>query len=160
MCGCHLRNLVTRNRLLTCQSGDVAFKKLRNMSTRFYLGRDGAEMDSESFLGKIAEHVSKRDGKKKLVMFGENHQDPSAQKLELDILEKISSMSPVVLSLEFYDREQQTLLDEYLAGFVDGDAFARDSGGPQSCQGLVDFCKTSRIPVVAANCPRRYSKLV
>ena len=97
-------------------------------------------------------------------------QDPTAHHLELKILEKVFSMSQnenlkFGFSLEFYDRGSQPILDEYLSGFLDYDIFLNEvgNGAPgnhEDYKPLLQFCKHSKVPVIAANCPRRYSKLV
>lgn len=102
----------------------------------------------------------------RMVMMGENHQDPLAHQIELEVLRRLSENDAGVrvgLSLEFWDRESQVVLDEYLAGLVPLDTFLRDSRPPSnhsSYYPLLELCRQSNLPVVAANCPRRYSRLV
>jgi uncharacterized iron-regulated protein len=96
-------------------------------------------------------------------------QDPSAHHLQLKILEKVFSASQkqnlkIGFSLEFYDRGSQTILNEYLSGFLDYDAFVYEVGNAapgnhDDYKPLLEFCKQSKLPVIAANCPRRYSKM-
>ncbi len=48
------------------------------------------------------------------------------------------------------------------AGFVDLETFLGDSRPPSNhsdYQPLIDYCKANSLPVVAANCPRRYSRM-
>jgi uncharacterized iron-regulated protein len=66
----------------------------------------------------------------------------------------------VVLTLEMFERDVQYILDEYLADLITEDQFKR-SARPwprydRDYRPLVEFAKTHRIPVVAANAPRRY----
>ena len=51
-------------------------------------------------------------------VLGENHSDPSSHILELEILKRVADLRPgeTALSLEFYDRSAQSVLDEYLLG--------------------------------------------
>jgi uncharacterized iron-regulated protein len=96
-------------------------------------------------------------------MLGENHEDKEAHKLELDILTKISTTREhrTGLSLEFYDRECQSVLEEYLGGLVDLDTFLGDARPPANYsdyQPLIDYCKEKGLPAVASNCPRRYTR--
>jgi len=99
-----------------------------------------------------------------VVLLGENHSDPAAHAIELELLKSLHRGSnDLALSLEFYDREAQCVLDEYTTGFVDKETFLRDSRPPGNLadyQPLIDFCAGSRISVVAANCPRRYTRMV
>ena len=86
-------------------------------------------MSLESFLGRIADHSASASSRRKVVLLGENHDDPAAHKLEEVVLERLHQRLPapapkeedegrgsLALSLEFYDREAQTVLDEYLQG--------------------------------------------
>ena len=106
-----------------------------------------------------------------MVLFGENHRDPEAHSVELATFEKLHSTLAdnegrqlhLALSLEFYDREAQTVLDEFLLGFVDQDVFIRDSRPPANWsdyQPLLDFCVRHNLKALSSNCPRRYSRLV
>ncbi len=85
-------------------------------------------MSLESFLGRIADHSASASSSRKVVLLGENHDDPAAHKLEEVVLERLhlrlaapapkedEGRGSLALSLEFYDREAQTVLDEYLQG--------------------------------------------
>lgn len=93
----------------------------RTMSTHFYSGNDGRKLDHEHFMNRVGQHCAQ--DKKCLVLVGENHADQSAHSLELGILERVHSAmksfdtsNSLALSLEFYDREAQTVLNEYLKG--------------------------------------------
>jgi len=140
--------------------------RFENMSTSghsfqppgFFLG-SGQPISKSVFYEKIA------GTKASVIMVGENHEDPLAHALELEILKKFksSSSTSLGLSLEFYDREAQTVLDEFLEGLVPLDTFLSDSRPPanhEDYQPLLDLCKAEHLPVLAANCPRRYTRMV
>lgn len=104
---------------------------------------------------------------KRLLLLGENHMDPEAHNLELDILKAVHSEikgdRKLALSLEFYDRQAQPVMNEYLRGFVNEETFLSDSNAPGNAsdyQPLINYCKEFNLPVIAANCPRRYTSLV
>ena len=134
---------------------------LRNMSTSprettYFLG-SGIKIDKEDFLNRIAA------SKAGVIMLGENHEDKEAHKLELDILKKITTTreNRTGLSLEFYDRESQSVMNEYLGGLVDLDTFlgdARPPGNYEDYQPLLEYCKEKNLPALASNCPRRYTR--
>jgi len=136
---------------------------LRNMSTSprettYFLG-SGIKIDKEDFLNRIAA------SKAGVIMLGENHEDKEAHKLELDILKKITTTreNRTGLSLEFYDRESQSVMNEYLGGLVDLDTFlgdARPPGNYEDYQPLLEYCKEKNLPALASNCPRRYTRMV
>jgi len=143
------------------------------------LNRNFRKMSSEAmpfkppgfFLGS-GETISKSEfyerivaSKAEVIMIGENHEDPLAHAFELEIVKKVKSVtgSDVGLSLEFYDREAQTVMDEFLADLVPLDTFLQDSKPPANhadYQPLLDLCKAEHLPVIAANCPRRYTRMV
>ena len=120
---------------------------------------------------KFVQKIGTPVAQKGVLFIGENHQDPTAHQLELKLLKKVFDMSKnnekikFGFSLEFYNRETQPVLDEFLAGFLDYETFVEEAGtgapgNHEDYKPLLEFCRLSGIPVIAANCPRRYSKLV
>ena len=85
----------------------------------------------------------------RVIFIGENHGDDAAHALELEILRELQEsldqrQQPLALSLEFYDRESQTVMNEYLKGVASLDTFLSDSKPPANhsdYQPLIDFCK-------------------
>jgi uncharacterized iron-regulated protein len=71
---------------------------------------------------------------------------------------------PVALSLEFFERDVQLPLDEYLAGIISESSFRAASRPWPRYQSdyrpLIEFAKEQKIPVIAANAPRRYISMV
>jgi len=123
----------------------------------FFLG-SGEAISKSDFYNKI------ETSKAPVILIGENHEDALAHAFELEILKKLNiAEQNVGLSLEFYDRESQTVLDEYLANLIPLDTFLSDSkppGNHADYQPLLDHCKAVHLPVIAANCPRRYTRMV
>jgi len=146
----------------------------RNMSDsrqlRFYDGRTGSEFnDQESAFNFVKAFADKAhaDGKKSVVFVGENHEDPGAHKIELDLAKKLlcqeNGSTGRNLSLEFYERDIQPVMDEYLSGSIDYQTFLHDSRPPanhEDYKPLLEFCKGAGVPVVASNCARRYTRIV
>ncbi len=99
-----------------------------------------------------------------VVFVGEEHNDPVAHHLQARLLEaafqEYGAVRPVALSLEMFQRDVQGILDEYLAGLITEKHFKADSRPWQNYQAdyrpLVEYARTHRLPVVAANAPRRY----
>lgn len=179
--------LVTLANLLKVKPGTSSRKALFKMASSgranlpaasFYFGATGQKMPGgrDEFLQELSQNVrrsretrtAEREAKKSLVLLGENHQDAAAHRLELEVLQRLwRDLEPtgdrLALSLEFYERDVQPVLNEYLGGHADLDTFLNDSRPPGNYadyQPLIDFCKESRIPVVASNCPRRYTRTV
>lgn len=114
-------------------------------------------------------------GRHDVVFVGETHDDPTAHALEAELLERAHARygapasadapaRPVALSLEFFERDVQLVVDEYLAGLITEDAF-RDDARPWPRYGtdyrpLVEFAKGNGLTVIAANAPRRYANRV
>jgi uncharacterized iron-regulated protein len=108
-----------------------------------------------------------------VVFIGESHDDPGAHALQRDLLQAAharygtdtaAEKRQVVLSLEMFERDVQLVLDEYLAGLIPETQFLACSRPWNNYQSdyrpLVEFARAQRLPVVAANPPRRYVNLV
>ncbi|MEE8572608.1 MAG: ChaN family lipoprotein, partial [Gemmatimonadota bacterium] len=71
---------------------------------------------------------------------------------------------PVALSLEFFQRDSQPILDEYLAGLITEKSFRNDSRPwpryETDYRSLIEFSKENGLSVIAANSPRRYATRV
>ncbi len=99
------------------------------------------------------------------VLVGENHGHPlglaSAAALWDDILAKAPQAQ---LAMEFFERDEQTALDDYFTGVTDEAAFrkaaARSDGNyPPGHRMMVEAAKARKRPVIAANAPRRYVRI-
>ena len=65
-----------------------------------------------------------------VVFVGETHDDPTGHMLEGELLRRAHeayASRGVVLSLEFFERDIQPVVDEYLAGLITESAFRWDS---------------------------------
>lgn len=124
---------------------------------------NGTPLNKMTFFEKLKSRIQTKP--KNVILLGENHSDPSSHVLELEILQKAAELKPgeTALSLEFFDRSAQAVLDEYLLDFIDYDTFLDHSHPPanhQDYRPLIDFCKANKLPVIAANCSRRHSRLM
>ncbi len=114
-------------------------------------------------------------GRHQVVFIGESHDDPTGHKLEAELLERVyaahgptegsgDAARPIALSLEFFQRDVQPVLDEYLAGLITESAFRADSRPwpryETDYRALIEFAKEHGLPVIAANAPRRYASRV
>lgn len=128
----------------------------------FFQG-NGQPLNKTTFMQNLESAI--RNKPKNVILLGENHSDPSSHILELEILQKAAELKPgeTALSLEFYDRSAQAILDEYLLDFIDYETFLDHSHPPANhidYRPLIDFCKANNLPVIAANCSRRHSRLM
>ena len=125
----------------------------------------GEAASLEDVVAAMAEHD--------VVFIGETHDDPTGHMLEAELLARALAAyggaeggadRTVALSLEFFQRDVQPILDEYLAGLISEASFLSDSR-PWSRYGtdyrpLVELAKEAEIDVIAANAPRRYARRV
>jgi len=114
-------------------------------------------------------------GRHQVVFIGETHDDPTGHMLEATLLERAyraygasrsngAASRPVALSLEFFQHDVQSILDEYLAGLISESSFRTDSRPWPRYQTdyrpLIEFSKAHGLDVIAANAPRRYTSRV
>lgn len=117
-----------------------------------------------SSLDKILEAAALTD----VVFLGENHDDATAHALQLQIfkaiVEKYGKERKIALSLEMFERDVQTVINEYLGNLISENHFLLSSrpwnNYKQDYRPLVELAKTNRLPVIAANAPRRYVNMV
>jgi len=109
-----------------------------------------------------------------VVFVGETHDDPTGHMMEYELLKKayMNAMSEddpekdrkVALSLEFFQNDVQSIVDEYLADLISEKSFLRDSRPwpryKTDYRPLVEFAKLHKFAVIAANAPRRYTSRV
>lgn len=112
-------------------------------------------------LTQLAEYVSPSD----VVFWGEEHNDSIGHVLEEKLLKLLSERlkNRLTLSLEMFETDCQPVLDDYLGGFITRDKFIKEArawNNYSDYSPMVEYARESRIPVVAANAPRRYVNLV
>lgn len=105
-----------------------------------------------------------------VVCVGELHDDPTAHGLEAELLGEVfarydrraapASKRSVALSLEMFERDVQTVVDEYLAGLIPERHFllsSRPWGNYETdYRPLVEFARERKVTVIASNAPARY----
>src|SRR5688572_27254376 len=100
-----------------------------------------------------------------LLFFGEDHSDSAGHYLENRIFRALHAAygDKMVLSMEMFEADDQLALDEYLQGRIDESRFAKDVrlwGNYRDYRPMVEYAKQHKLPVIAANPPRRYVTLV
>ncbi len=104
-----------------------------------------------------------------VVFLGEEHDDPVAHFLEAEILRlaharAAAARRPTVLSLEMFERDVQSVIDEYLAGLISEKHFLSSSRPwgryATDYKPMIEFAKANKLSVVAANPPGRYANRV
>ena len=94
-----------------------------------------------------------------VVFFGEWHGDQTLQDLQVEVFDAlVKDKGPVILSLEMYERDQQTRLDSLSAGRLDYETFVgRDRTWPTLNHELMRHALEDGSYILAANVPRRYA---
>ena len=100
-----------------------------------------------------------------VLFFGEEHNDSAGHYLENKIFRALHAAynDKIVLSMEMFETDNQLGLNEYLNGFINEDRFARDVrlwSNYKDYRPMIEYAKQNKIPVIAANPPRRYVNLV
>ncbi len=97
-----------------------------------------------------------------VVLFGEMHGHPLGLAIAQELWEDILVYRPdAVLSMEFYERDQQLAVDDYFSGVTNREQFekaARRNKG-NNAPGhvrMLEAAKEAQRPMIAANAPRRY----
>jgi uncharacterized iron-regulated protein len=120
-------------------------------------GADGATVPLAAMLDAVAAAD--------VVFVGEQHDDPLAHRVELELLRELARRGRrVVLSLEMFERDVQPLVDAYLAGRLPEARLLAD-GRPwpnyaTDYRPLVELARAQGWPVVAANVPRALANAV
>lgn len=94
-----------------------------------------------------------------VVFIGEYHRNQASHLLQMRLLQGLHEQrkSSVILTMEQFERDQQSILDDYLASKV-GERYLMEEGSSwKSYQGsyrpLVEYAKQHDLSVVAANAP-------
>ncbi len=96
-----------------------------------------------------------------VIFFGEFHDSQPIHDAELDVLKGLHDLhgNKLVLSMEMFERDVQTTMDDYLAGTLSEELFLSQSRPwPQymtAYKPMVEFAKEKGIPVLTGNIPRR-----
>ncbi len=120
---------------------------------------DGKTADYDQMLADLAQAD--------VVLFGEQHNDPLAHWLELQVakdLQRLKGPGKLVLGLEMFERDVQPLVAQYAAGTLPDSAFERQAR-PWPNYGtdyrpLLQFAQAHGIPVVGTNAPRPFAQQV
>ncbi|VAX36168.1 hypothetical protein MNBD_PLANCTO03-2447, partial [hydrothermal vent metagenome] len=97
-----------------------------------------------------------------VIVIGESHGHPLGLAAAASLWEDLLADHPdAALLMEFFERDTQVALDDYLTDITDEEAFrkaaSRTKGNyPPGHAQMVEAAKEAGIPVIAANAPRRY----
>ncbi|HUR64709.1 MAG TPA: ChaN family lipoprotein [Chitinophagaceae bacterium] len=100
-----------------------------------------------------------------VLFFGEDHNDSAGHYLENKIFRALHAAygDKLALSMEMFEADNQLALDEYLQGKIDETRLGKDArlwNNYRDYRPMVEYAKQNKLPVIAANPPRRYVTLV
>lgn len=122
--------------------------------------RDGSPVSFEAVIDRIGENEA--------VFLGENHDDAVGHAVQAEIFRRVvatyGAERQIGLSLEMFERDVQVVVDEYLGGLISENHFllsSRPWGNYKwDYRPLVELAREKKLPVIAANAPRRYINMV
>ncbi|WP_304608443.1 ChaN family lipoprotein [Pontibacter anaerobius] len=101
-----------------------------------------------------------------VILFGEQHNDPIAHWLQLEVARDLHRENPqkFALGAEMFEADVQLVLNEYLAGQAPEKNFEQEArpwpNYATDYRPVVRFAKEQQIPFIATNVPRRYAAMV
>jgi len=111
---------------------------------------------------KLLKECKKAD----IVFFGEEHDNPVAHWLELELTKDLykKANKPIILAAEMMETDNQKEVDLYLKDSIDYKAFKKEArlwpNFKTDYKPLLDFAKKNHLYFVASNIPRRYASKV
>lgn len=111
--------------------------------------------DTVTSVGEVAAAVADAD----VVALGELHQTPEVHRTHHALLRALYHRRPnMVIAMEMFERDVQTVLLQYLNGLIDEDEF-RAKARPwadyaRDYRPVIEFAKEKQLMVLAANAPR------
>ncbi|MBD1391789.1 ChaN family lipoprotein [Mucilaginibacter glaciei] len=111
-------------------------------------------------LDDVVSDMSKAD----VLFFGEEHNDSTGHYLEQVLFKKLVDKYPAktALSMEMFQTDCQTVLNEYLAGFIREKNLITEGRAWNNYKDyrlMVELAKTANLPIIAANAPTRYTNM-
>lgn len=116
--------------------------------------------NKEVALNDIVENMKNYD----VLFFGEEHNDSVTHYLENKMFELLYAefKYKLTLSMEMFDRDVQTVMNEYLTGAIRERNFTKDArswSNYKDYRPMVEFAKNNKLDVICANAPSRYTNL-
>ena len=105
---------------------------------------------------------------KKVVLVGESHDNYQHHLNQLAVIKALHAINPdMAIGLEFFQFPFQQVMDDYIAGKIDEQAFLEKTEYYERWkydyrlyQPIINFARENRIPLVALNMPTRITKKV
>jgi uncharacterized iron-regulated protein len=110
--------------------------------------------------------IQRAASKSDVVFFGEQHDNPVAHWLELELTKSLFAArgKDLILAAEMFETDNQILIDEYLSGLIKESSFESEvrswKNYATDYKPLLNFAKENGLKFVASNIPRRYAAVV
>lgn len=155
----------TVSSLLGCGTTSVINKETKTESYKLTTLYDYRVLDSETKaeiqLSQLVQELEQVD----VIFVGEFHSHQASHLLQTQLLTQLAAThSPLILSMEQFTRDNQSVLDKYLANeygeqtlLKEGKAWEHYKG---SYRASVEFARENNIPVIAANSPAMHVRCV
>ncbi len=121
-------------------------------------------LDTKSKLRISFSEIGEKFSNSDVLLIGEEHDDKVGHIEKAKLIKFLAGKFKFSLSLEMIERDQQTILDEFLSNFIEEKTFIREIRGWSALHSaygsIVQFAKENQIRVLASNTPRRYANLV
>lgn len=129
---------------------------LSESNYRIYSVKQGKEVT----LNAVVEDMKDYD----LLFFGEEHNDSVTHFLEAKMLHLLYDKfgGKTTLSMEMFERDVQTVMEEYLSDNIREKHFTKDArvwSNYRDYKPMVEFAKEKKLHVICANAAARYSNL-
>lgn len=109
---------------------------------------------------QVIESVNDAD----VILFGELHNDAMIHYIQLKMAEDLIKTNDLVLGGEFFERDDQLKINEYLSGLIPAKNFESEArlwpNYKTDYKSILNLAKESGTPFIATNVPRRYAALV
>ncbi len=133
-----------------------SFAQITEKNYKIYSTKANKEVTMDS----IAEDMKNFD----VLFYGEEHNDSVTHYLESKIFELLINKfgRTLSLSLEMFDRDVQTVMDEYLTGGIREKNFIKDArawNNYKDYRPMVELAKSNNLAVICANAAGRYTNL-
>ncbi|MCB1144303.1 MAG: ChaN family lipoprotein [Leptospiraceae bacterium] len=99
-----------------------------------------------------------------VLILGEEHDDEDGHAEKKKLFEYLATNFSPALSLEMFERDQQVYLDDYVAGILNDEQLIKETrvwpNFEKHYLPLLQIAKEKKLPILASNAPRRYTRLV
>lgn len=142
--------------LIICSTVNEGFAQKQPRCYKLY-SANGKQIAYTNMLDTLAESD--------VVFFGEMHNNPISHWLQRRVTKELYNRTDsLVLGAEMFEADNQLLLDEYLAGWIDKKSFEDEArlwpNYETDYKPLVAFAKSNNLSFIATNIPRRYASSV